>query len=165
MKKLLGSYIILFFLLACRHQSGKNDEASNDNSKKEHKPITKPPAMFSDTLKIDTKAAVFYYPDSLQLEKIKAGIDTSSFDAIMHEYFYQFRYVHNVLNKYWPGIKIVEARNVRYLLFMKAGKSKEIIDLDTKYDPYGLFIFNPQKNPIQLELTNAPSEIGFYFSK
>jgi hypothetical protein len=116
-------------------------------------------------LKIGSKSAVFYYPDSLQFEKIRAGIDTSIFDAIMHEYLYQFEYVHNVLSQYWPGIKIIEARNVRYLLFIKTDKSKELIDLDTKYDPYGLFIFDPQKTPVPLELTNAPSEIGFYFSK
>ena len=151
-------------MLACGHPSGKN-ETSKDDRKKEHKSVTKPPTFFFDTLKIDSKAAIFYYPDSLQLEKIKAGIDTTVFDAVMHEYFYQFRYVHNILNKYWPKIKIVEARNVRYLLFIKADKSNEIIDLDTKYDPYGLIVFEPQKSPAQLELTNAESEFGFYFSQ
>jgi hypothetical protein len=163
MKRSLVSYIILLFLLSCRPQSSKN-EISNVDSKKEHKPVIKPPTIFSDTLKIDSKAAVFYYPDSLQLEGIKAKLDTLTFDAIMHEYFYQFRYIHNVLNDFRPRINIVEARNVRYLLFIKADKSNEIIDLDTKYDPYGLFVFDPQKNPSQLELTNAGSEIGFYFA-
>lgn len=164
MKRLLNSYIILLFLLACRHQSGKKNETPNDNTKKEHKSLGKPPTIFADTLKIDSQAAVFYYPDSVQLEKIRARLDTSTFDAIMHEYSYQLRYVHNVLNEYRPRISIIEARNVRYLLFIKADKSNEIIDLDTKYDPYGLLIFDPQKNPSQLELTNAASEIGFYFA-
>jgi len=162
MKKLLSSYFILLLLLACRPQSGKNG-AANDNSKKEQKLLTKPPAAFSDTLEINSRAAVFYYPDSIQLEKIKAGIGTSTFDAIMHEYYYQFRFVHIELGNQWPGIKIVEAKNARHLLFMKADKSREIIGLDTKYDPYGLFVFHPQKDPVQLELTNAVSEIDFYF--
>ena len=162
MKKLLSSYFILLLLLACRPQSGKNG-AANDNSKKEQKLLTKPPAAFSDTLEINSRAAVFYYPDSIQLKKIKAGLGTSTFDAIMHEYYYQFRFVHIELSNQWPGIKIVEAKNARYLLFIKADKSREIIDLDTKYDPYGLFVFDPQKDPVQLELTNAVSEIGFYF--
>lgn len=164
MKRLFGSYIILLFLLACRHQSGKKNETPNDNSKKEHESLTKPPTIFSDTLKIESQAAVFYYPDSLQLERIKAGLDTSIFYAVMHEYSSQLRYVHSVLNQYWPKINIVEARNVRYLLFIKADKSNEIIDLDTKFDPYGLLVFDPQKSPSQLELTNAESEIGFYFA-
>ena len=164
MKRLSGSYIILLLLLACRHQSGKKNEIPNDNSKKEHKSLAKPPTIFSDTLKIDSQAAVFYYPDSLQLEKIRARLDTSTFDAIMHEYFYQLSYVHKVLNEYRPRINIVEARNVRYLLFIKADESSELIDLDTKFDPYGLLVFDPQKSPSHLELTNAESEIGFYFA-
>lgn len=156
---------MLFLLLACGHQSGKNDQASKDTIKRKEKSVIKPPSIFSDTLKIDAKAAVFYYPDSVQLEKIKAGLDTPVFDAVMHEYFYQFRYIHNVLNKYWPTIKIIEAKKSRYLLFVKTNKNKEIIDLDTKYDPYGLIIFDPEKKPVLLELTNAESEIGFYFSR
>ena len=164
MTKFLSAYLILFLLLACRDQSGKN-EVSADNKKEENKSIIKPPTIFSDTLEIDSKAAIFYYPDSLQLEKIRAGSDTSKFDAVMHEYFYLFRYVHEVLKKYWPGINIVEAKDVRYLLFVKTDKSTEIIDLDTKYDPYGLLVFDPQKDPSQLELTNAASDIGFYFSE
>ena len=164
MTKLLSSYIILFLLLACRQQSGEKT-VSVDNKKEENKSIIKPPTIYSDTLKIDSRAAIFYYPDSLQLEKIRAGSDTAKFDAAMHEYFYQFKYVHDVLDKYWPRLNIVEAKTVRYLLFIKADNGRKIIDLDTKYDPYGLLIFDPQKDPIQLELTNAPSEIGFYFSE
>ena len=163
MSKLLGAYIILLVGAGCRNQVSHN-KVSSGNNNKEHKSIIKPPTIFFDTLKIDSRSAVFYYPDSLQLRKIKTGLDTSVYNSVMHEYFYQFRYVHIVLNKYWPKISIVEARNVRYLLFIKAGKYKEIIDLDTKYDPYGLFVFDPEKNPTQLELTNAESEIGFYFT-
>lgn len=165
MKRLLGSYIILLLLLACRHQSGKKNETPNANNKEEHKTSTKPPTIFPDTLTIDSQAAVFYYPDSLQLKKIRAGSDTSKFDAVMHEYFYLFRYIHDILKKYWPGINVVEAKNFRYLLFIKADNSRKIIDLDTKYDPYGFLVFDPQKDPSQLELTNAASEIGFYFSE
>lgn len=164
MKYLLASFAIIFFLLACRYQSVKK-YGQNKNDKKENKSPTKPPTFFSDTLKIDSKTAVFYYPDSIQLEKIKARSDTSVYYAVMHEYYSQVRYVHIVLKQYWPKINIVEARNVRYLLFIKSDKTREVIDLDTKFDPYGLFVFDPQKNPSQLELTNAESEIGFYFTK
>jgi hypothetical protein len=163
MKKLLGFYIILLFLLSCRHQSGKN-EAPNVTKKKEHKSVIKPPTIFSDTLKINSIAAVFYYPDPLQLEKIRSGLDTSIFDAVMHEYSYQLSFAHTVLNNYWPKLKIIEAKTVRYLIFIKADKSRKVIDLDTKYDPYGLFVFDPEKDPSQLDMTNAESQIGFYFA-
>jgi hypothetical protein len=163
MKKILGSFIILLFLLACRHQKNKN-EAPKDNGKPGYKTIIKPPSFFSDTLKIDSKAAVFYYPDSNQLETIKAGLDTSIYEAVMHEYYYQLSFAHTVLNNYWPKLKIVEAKTVRYLIFIKADKSMKVIDLDTKYDPYGLFVFDPEKDPSLLDMTNAESQIGFYFA-
>lgn len=163
MKILTVRYLILFILVSCRHQSGKN-EIKDKSGQKEKKSVIKPPTIFSDTLQVDSKAAVFYYPDSLQLKKIKNGLDTSVFDAVMHEYAYQFRYAHIVLDKYWPGIKIIEARTARYLLFIKTNKGTHLIDLDTRYDPFGLFVFDPQKAPSQLELTNAESEIGYYFA-
>lgn len=157
---------ILFFtlpLISCKETSGKKktDSPPQEGIQKNN---TKPPASFSDTLKIGSRSAVFYYPDSLQLEKIKAVTDKNIFEGSMHEYFFQFRNAHIVLKKYWPGIKIIEARNVRYLLFLKKDKSAEIIDLDTKNDAYGLLVFDTIKSPVLLELTNAESEIGFYFS-
>lgn len=164
MKKLFLYCVILLVPVACQNRSGKTKLPEGDSAKPS-KSVIKPPTIFSDTLKIDSKAAVFYYPDSLQLEKIKAGLDTAIFNAVMHEYFYQFRYAHIVLKKYWPGIRILEARNKKYLLFIKIDNSTKIIDLDSKYDPYGLFVFDPGKNPTQLELTNAESEIGFYFAE
>jgi hypothetical protein len=170
MKQFVFKFAVLLYLLtsaafftSCQNASSSR-KAAKIKQETAHKNKTKPSSGYSDTLKIDSRSAIFYYPDSLQLERIKAVTDKNVFDGSMHEYFYQFKYVHNELNKYWPGIKIVEAKNVRYLLFIKADKSSEIIDLDTKYDPYGLFIFDPKKNPVPLELTNAPSEIGFYFS-
>jgi hypothetical protein len=164
MKKILGSFIILLSLLACRHQKNKI-ETPKDNGKPGNKTIIKPPSIFSDTLKIESKAAVFYYPDSLQLMKIKAGMDTAVYYAIMHEYFSQARYAHIEINKNWPGIKIIDAKHVRYLLFIKAGNNKEIIDLDTKYDPYGLFLFHPSKEPILADMMNINTELNFYFVK
>ena len=162
MKKIFIYFFTVITAVACVNSTGKN-ETTLTRPIASPKKKTKPPASFSDTLTIGSKSAVFYYPDSLQLEKLKSILDTSVFEAITHEYFYQFRYLHTVLKKYWPQVKIVEARNVRYLLFIKANGSAEIIDLDTKDDPYGLFVFDTRKKPDQLELTNVESEIGFYF--
>jgi hypothetical protein len=154
------SLVCFFFvgIFSCREDQKKNKISSEKESK------SKPPSSFTDTLKINSRSAVFYYPDSIQLEKIKAITEKSIFDGSMHEYFYQVKSVHDALKKYWPTIKIVEAKNVRYLQFVKKDQTNEFIDLDTKNDAQGLFVFDPAKSPIQLELTNAESEIGFYFS-
>jgi len=146
-------------VFSCTHQTKKKEQpvAVFDNK-------TKPPSSFSDTLKITSRSAVFYYADSVQLEKIKTITEKNIFDGSMHEYFYQLRSAHIVLKDRWPEIKIIEAKNVRWLQFVKADLTNEYIDLDKKNDAYGLFVFDPLKSPSQLELTNAESEIGFYFS-
>jgi hypothetical protein len=158
------SMVILFFaLFSCRHNASKKDvPREKKQDKQEIK--TKPSSSFSDTLIISSRSAVFYYPDSLQLEKIKEVTDKNIFESFLHDYYYQVRFGHLVLKEQWPGINIEEARNVRYLLFLKKDTIPECIDLDTKNDAYGLFVFDPLKKPVQVDLTNAESEIGFYFN-
>ena len=159
-------YIVTFLALLAACDSRKEQPKVNTGEeKKVPAPFIKPPASSSDTLTIDSKAAIFYYPDSVQLQKMRAGSDTAKFDAAMHEYFYLFKFLHASLKESWPHIPIIHARNVRYLVFMKKDGSSEVIDLDKKPDPYGLFIFDPQKSPVQPDLSNAGSEIGFYFNR
>jgi hypothetical protein len=125
----------------------------------------KPPSSFSDTIKINFPSAVFYNPDSLQLEQIKAITDSVIFDGTMHDCFYQMRNARAVLKQYYPGIKITEVKNVRYLLFEKKGGEREYIDLNTKNDPCGIFLFDSKRNAKQADMTNIESELGLYFSK
>lgn len=164
MKSSLYIATFLALLPACdSHREQPKVNTSEDE--KVPAPFIKPPASSSDTLTIDSKAAIFYYPDSLQLRKMRAGSDTAKFDAQMHEYFYLFKFLHASLKESWPHLPIIDAKNVRYLLFKKKDGNSEVIDLDKKLDPYGLFIFDPQKSPVQPELSNAGSEIGFYFNR
>lgn len=135
--------------------------------KKENKTgvASKPPASFFDTLNIDFPAAVFYSPDSLQLEKIKSVTDSGIFDGSMHEYYYLIRNARIVIKKNIPQLKIIEAKNVKYLLFIRADKTIDYIDLDTKKDAYGLFVFDRLQPPRLLDMANIDTELGFYFSK
>ena len=136
-------------------------------SNTERKPPVKkkPGASFSDTLTIYNAAAVFYGPDSVQLLKIKLLTDTAVFEGSMHEYFYLLRNAHIVIKKNTFALKIIETGNIRYLLFILADKSRYCIDLDTKPDAYGLFIFDAQHPPHTVDLANIDTEMGFYFSQ
>ena len=79
----------------------------------------KPPGSFSDTIKINSPAAVFYSPDSLQLEKIKSFTDAMIFESSMHDYFYQMRNAHFLLKNIILNSKSLKRKNVRYLLFLE----------------------------------------------
>lgn len=123
----------------------------------------KPPSSFSDTITIDFPAAVIFSPDSIQLEKIKTVTDREIFESAVHDCYYQIRNSRIVLQKYFPHIKIIEVRNVRYLFFKKLYGENEWIDLNNKNDQCGIFVFDRLKSAHLVDMTNIDSELGFYF--
>ena len=125
----------------------------------------KPPGSFSDTVIINTTSAVFYNPDSLQLEKIKAISDTMIFESIIHDCFYQMRNARIALKENWPHIRIIEISKARYLLFIKEDNSQQCIDLNTKNDMCGIVVFNRIKDPVLIDIMNINTSLDFYFKK
>ena len=148
--------------VSCSSNSIKRDDQP-EKSKQEKPVLSKPASTYQDTLVINKTAAVFYHPDSLQLKKIKAIEDSMIFEGTMHEYFYQMRNARMVIGKGWPNIKIIEANNVRYLLFKKKNNETIIIDLDTKGDPYGLLLFDQKHSPALVDMMNIDNELPRYF--
>lgn len=157
-------YSIAILIISCTSSSVK-EKKTEVNPGIVKKEIAKPPATYQDTLWIHWPAAVFYHPDSFQLRKIKEITDKRIFEGSTHEYFFQMRNARIVLNKNWAQIKIIEAKNVRYLLFIKNNKDSVYIDLDTRNDSYGLFLFDPKKDPEPADMMNIDSQLSFYFTK
>ncbi len=91
--------------------------------------VTKPPSSLQDTLVAHASSAIFYYPDSLQLIKYKAAIDSNAYKSIDHEFFYQLHYAHLAIKKYWPKVYISDCKGYRYIKFIKPDTTFEIIDL------------------------------------
>ena len=164
MKLKFFNCFLFILLISCSDNPRQNIAAQNKiENKNETK--NKPAATFTDTLKINFSAAVFYYPDSLQLEKIRSITDAGVFEGSMHEYENLMRNAHLVIKRDMPNLKIIEAKKARYILFIRADKKRDCLDLDTKIDPYGLFLFNRQKPGELVDMANIESELGFYFSK
>lgn len=156
----------LFFsaLLSCNNNnSPKQQPAAPGHKKLIRTFISKPPSSFEDTLTLKTASAIFYKPDSIQLEKIKAVNKPMVFEGLMHDCFFQMRNAHTVLKKYYPKIKIVETTKARYLLFVKENGSDTCIDLNRNNDICGMYIFNTKKNPQLADMTNVDTELEFYF--
>ena len=152
--------MVSLLLLSCS-DSSTNQRIDNVKSDNKDSILRKPFSSFSDTITIDFPAAVFYNPDSLQLEKIKAITDTMIFESTMHDCLYQQRYSRIVLLRNWPKIKIIEIRNVRYILFKPVN---ECIDLNNENDPCGIFIFDGRKKSRLVDMTNIDSELGRYYT-
>ena len=125
----------------------------------------KPPSHYQDTLIIQEASVVFYYPDSLQDQTIKMITDSAIYTSTVHEMFYQMRNSKIVLHKYYPSLKIIEAKNFRYLFFKSEEGNSQYIDLNTKNDAGGMFIFDGKQAPRLVDMTNIETELGFYFKK
>lgn len=156
--------MILLLMLAC---SGPVQQpAVQKNVQPDSKVArTKPPSNFNDTLLIDKPSAVFYHPDSLQDLHIKAITDTGVYKSSVHENFYQMRYSRIVLKKYYPALKIIEARNLRYLRFKKLNGGSVYIDLNTLNDPSGMLVFDGLNAPLLIDMTNVETGLDAYFRK
>ena len=83
----------------------------------------------------------------------------------MHEYFFQMKNARKSINRDWPRLKIVEAKNVRYILFQGNDNDSTHIDLNTKNDSHGLILFQPGKKPQFADMMNIETELGYYFKK
>ncbi len=162
MKFLYSSFFLLVIInLSCTDA----DRQAPVNIDQEPRKINKPPSSFSDTLIIDSPSAVFYYPDSLQLEKIKGTIEKNAFASEEHNCFYQMRNARTVLKKFWPQIRVIETSRTRFLLFIKKDKIQTLVDLNSKGDMCGLFLFDGKKEPELADMMNIDTALGFYFSR
>jgi hypothetical protein len=157
--------VVLFF--ACSHPG----TSKKMNRREELRPVTtavnykKPSSSFGDTLIIKDRSAVFYNPDSLQREKIKEMTGKNNYESDEHDCFYLMRNARTELKKYWPQIHIIETSANRYLLFVKADKTNTCIDLNSKGDMCGIFLFDGKKEPELADMMNIDTALGFYFSK
>jgi hypothetical protein len=157
--------MLLLFISSCSETSEKKMGPEVTSLQKKHQIIKKPGSSFSDTIIVIANSAVFYNPDSLQMEKIKAVNEKDVFDMLTHDCHYQMQNARMVIKKYWPQIKIIEDPRVRYLLFVKINKSKICIDLNDKNDICGLFLFDRKKNPVLADMPNINTQLRFYFTK
>ncbi|HRG67939.1 MAG TPA: hypothetical protein PLS73_03780 [Saprospiraceae bacterium] len=163
--KKLYNYLLwilnVIMIIAC---DSKSKNTSNENLTE--KPIYhKPQSNFSDSLIIKGVAAVFYYPDSAQLKAIKSITDPKILDGTLHELEYQFKYSHKIIKANWKELTIIEAQNVRFLVFKNEKGKDHTIDLNSYDDPYGLFVYNGKKLPILIDMTNLEQGLYYYLKK
>jgi hypothetical protein len=155
-------FFLSSILVSCadRNLKKKADTLSKIVTKK-----NKAPSSYSDTIKIKSVAAVFFYPDSMQLNKMKASTDSMIVKSTDHECYYLMKNARTSLKDNWPKVRVFDASKARYLLFIKQDKSQICIDLNTKNDMCGLFLFDLVKDPLQADMANISTALHFYFLK
>jgi len=153
---------LVLFAFACREQT-KNILPETKQVVRKAKLIKKPPSSFNDTLTIDHKSAVFYSPDSLQMEKIQLVNEKNVMAYIKHDCYYQMQNARLSLKNDWPKVKIIEVSRARYLSFAKSTGAAIVIDLNEKNDICGLFIFDGKQDPVLVDMPNVDTFLNQYF--
>ncbi|HWC52834.1 MAG TPA: hypothetical protein VG676_04540 [Chitinophagaceae bacterium] len=169
MKTIANRSFILFlvtsFIVGCKGPVAEKKNATVKNNSAPSVQYHKPSSSFNDTLVVSSTAAVFFNPDSSQLGKIKIIMEKDEYETEVHNCFFLMRNARRVLKQYWPQVHIIEISKVRYLLFIKSDKSKVFVDLNTKSDMCGIFLFNRKKDPELVDMMNIDTALGFYFTK
>lgn len=164
---------IILISAICLLPGCRNKSISKENNHPAEQKLTnpapvqykKPSSNFNDTLIIKSTSAVFFNVDSLQLDKMKALLKKEEYETEVHNCFYLMRNARQVMKQYWPKLNIIEVSKIRYLLFIKTDNSSVLIDLDSKNDTCGIFLFDVKKDPELVDMMNIDTALGFYFKK
>lgn len=119
--------------------------------------------LSADTLTIDRKAAVFYQPDSLQIEKRIKQVGEADFRMGMDDYIFRVNISVEYLQK--QGLPVLDAKNRKYLKFVSADKKFQLIKLDTLQELWGMYLFDPDKKPHYADITGIEEDYKTYYSR
>ena len=156
-------YLIIFCFSLCIGCNQHKEKKYNSNYINKQLFQQKPGSSNNDTLFINTTAAVFFQPDSLQLIKIKAANAANVFSSLHHELFYQMRNARKVIRKYYLNVNIIESNQHRFICFSNSNKRTHIIDLNVIKDMSGLILFDQKQTPEIIDMMNIETALGFYF--
>ena len=156
---------LVIFLFSCSGDRSQTAVKEMVVQKSKTFPKNKPASSYDDTLLVNVPAAVFYIADSVQLIKIKNDMDPGAFDANMHEYENLFKTSMAVIKKDFAWLRMIEAKNVRYLLFVAPGKKEYLINLDNLYDPCGLYVFDGKRPPQNVDMANVETGISYLLNE
>jgi len=153
---------LLFIIIGC--QNKQKTAQVIDRAPEGNKKYTKAVSSAGATLVVDKRSVSFFHPDSVQLESLRSSAGPQIYESITHDCFFQMRNARAVLKKYWPGLRIKEVEDTRYIMFVKQDNSITRYDLDS-LEFCGMVLFDGIQDPKIADMTNVDTELEFYFSK
>ncbi|HLO79728.1 MAG TPA: hypothetical protein VK166_02150 [Chitinophagaceae bacterium] len=155
-------FIYLLIATGCRDK--QQAVQANSQMPSHSVKFTKAASSSGATMVVDKRSVLFFHPDSTQLESFKTTANAQIYESVTHDCFFQMRNARNVLKKYWPGLRIKEVYDTRYIIFVKQDSSIVRYDLDS-LEFCGMVLFDGVQDPKIADLTNVDTELGFYYSK
>jgi len=118
-------------------------------------------AANTDTLVVTQNAAVFYEPDSLQMERRKKEVGEENFYIGADDYLFYLNETYEYLEK--ENLPILLTQNKKYVKFVGADSKATLIKLDTLSELWGVFFFDIKKAPQQVDMTMIEEEYKSYY--
>lgn len=146
--KQLSLTISIVFIISCHFQSDKVTEDI--------------PHIYpnNDTLYIDSVSAIFYEPDTIRIEQRKKSVGEENFYIGAEDYKYYMYLSREFLDSMKMSIR--SSANKKYLKFIALSSTK-VIKLDTLPELWGVYFFDPRKDPKQVNIIDIDSEYHRYF--
>ncbi|HWR33942.1 MAG TPA: hypothetical protein VN451_10460 [Chitinophagaceae bacterium] len=143
---------------ACSNKSNKDKATAKDSLVQTTSTI---PSNNMDTLTIDKNAAVFYSPDSAQMEKWKKTVGEKDFETVADDWSFYMNSTSEYLQTTTTPVE--NASDKKVLKFVKTDKSITLVRLDTLSNYWGVYLFTPAKEPKYADLTMMQDEYKSYF--
>ena len=115
----------------------------------------------NDTLTIDCKSAVIFFPDSLKIEKEKKEIGEENFYVGADDWlFYNY---HSTIFLDSCKLKIIHTKHEKYLKFVSINNHITMINLDSLPKLFGTYFFRTDSLPKLIDELNTEKEYYDYF--
>jgi hypothetical protein len=158
-RPLIPGFIAVIFYSCSGDKKDPSVPANKDSEPAKVQPVYK--KQESDTLIVTSRSAIFYSPDSIQIEKRKKEIGEHEFYIGADDYAYYSNESWNYLEK--MKLPLVMAINKNYLKFISPGKTT-LIRIDTLPELWGVYLFDPKKHPYQADIMDMEEEYKNYFN-
>jgi len=157
--KLIFFSLSIILLAACGGKADKKETTGTDTADKQ--PVTTAVSNNADTLVIDKNAAVYYIPDSNQMEKWKAKVGEQDFATIADDWSAYMNSSKEYLQT--TVLPVQDASGKKVLKFVKADKSVTLVGLDTLTNFWGYYLFSTSKEPEFVDIITMEDSYKKYF--
>lgn len=117
----------------------------------------------NDTVIVNKKVAVFYYPDDNSIRKAKKKYGNENFYTSADDNLYYMDLAKKFIKK--KAIKIIEVETNKILKFIRKKHVAKIINLKKRNQMFGILLFDGNKAPEEIDMLNPEEEFKKYFIK
>ena len=156
--KLIIISLSIIILSACGGKADKKETPGTDTTSQSTPPVV---TNSTDTMVIDRNAAVYYLPDSNQMEKWKMKVGEKDFATVADDWSSYM----NSSNEYLKttNLPVQDASGKKVLKFVKADKSVTLVGLDTLSNYWGYYLFSTSKEPAFADIVMMEESYKKYF--